>query len=426
MRVKLQTRAVLGFALLHILFAVLALGANYLLLQRAIHDDGSGTTGVSEALVAVAAEQGIDDAQLDPILEWLLFDGPGGGDEWPDSLDPERTNALLTEAFERAEATQEQDSLDALLRISIAIASASAAFATVIAWRLSRRLLRPVQRITAAATTASVTNLAERINLNGPDDELKAMADAFDAMLGRLQNSLLAQGRFAANAAHELRTPLAVIRAEIDAARMSPDISPEQLALVDAIDSAVGRSDRLVTSLLQLNQAEAGIDHFEAVDLGELIGDLTAESAALFTAARVQLDLSIHDHGEPSNLVVDGNGPHLSLIAANLIANAAHHSLPNTSASVDLRPSADGRAVVLRITNVAAPVELDDLNNLLEPLQRGGKRVGDGGNGLGLSIAHTAAKAHQAELTLGQSDDGSFCATFRVDRFRRDNLATSE
>jgi len=417
MRVKLQTRAVLGFAFLYTLLAVLALTANYLLLQRAFLDDESVPTAVSEALVVVAAEQDIDDAQLDPIIEWLFFDGPGDGDELLTSLDLDLTYALLTEAFERAETTQEQDSLDALLRISIGIAAASAALATAIAWWLSRRLFRPVQRITTAAATASVTNLTERIDLDGPNDELKAMADAFDAMLERLHDSFLAQSRFAANAAHELRTPLAVIRAEIDAARTNPATSPEQLVLVDAIDAAARRSDRLVTSLLELNQAEAGIDHFEAVDLGELVGNLTTEHAPLFTAARLQLDLSIHDHGDNSNLIVHGNGPHLSLIAANLIANAAHHSLPNTTASVDLRPSADGRAVVLTITNAATAVELDDLNSLLEPLQRGRKRIGDGGNGLGLAIAHAAAKAHQATLTLQQPDPASFRAILRVDRF---------
>jgi two-component system sensor histidine kinase VanS len=425
MRVKLQTRAVLGFALLYALFAVLALTANYLLLQRAYLDDESVPTAVSEALVTVAAEQDIEDAQLDPILEWLFFDEAGDGDELLTSLDPDLTNALLAEAFDRAETTQEQDSLEALLRISIAIASASAALATAIAWWLSRRLFRPVQRITTAAASASVTNLTERIDLDGPGDELKAMADAFDAMLERLQDSFLAQSRFAANAAHELRTPLAVIRAEIDAARTNPATSPEQLVLVDAIDAAARRSDRLVTSLLELNQAEAGIDHFEAVDLGELVGNLTVGHAPLFTAARLQLDLSIHDHGDNGNLIVHGNGPHLSLIAANLIANAAHHSPPNTTASVDLRPSADGRAVVLTITNAATAVELDDLNSLLEPLQRGRKRIGDGGNGLGLAIAHAAAKAHQATLTLQQPDPASFRAILRVDRFSSGGVTPS-
>ena len=103
------------------------------------------------------------------------------------------------------------------------------AFSLAVGWLLAGRALAPLRQITAAARRVSGENLGERIDLAGPDDELKELADTFDGMLGRLDSAFASQRHFVANASHELRTPLAIMRTEIDVALADPDARIEEL-----------------------------------------------------------------------------------------------------------------------------------------------------------------------------------------------------
>ena len=114
-------------------------------------------------------------------------------------------------------------------------------------WLIAGRVLRPVHRMTTTAKRLSESNLHERIALDGPDDELKELADTFDAMLARLESAFDGQRRFVADASHELRTPLAIIRAEVDVTLADPDATPAELRAMaetvrDATDAASGSS----------------------------------------------------------------------------------------------------------------------------------------------------------------------------------------
>ncbi len=121
------------------------------------------------------------------------------------------------------------------------------------AWFLAGRMLRPLQAITDTAQRLSGSTLHERIALEGPRDELKGLADTFDAMLGRLDAAFTAQKEFVANASHELRTPLTIIRTEIDVALADSDLSQAELQEMGAaVTEAVDRSERLIDGLLVL------------------------------------------------------------------------------------------------------------------------------------------------------------------------------
>src|SRR5262245_50212025 len=147
-----------------------------------------------------------------------------------------------------------------------------AVVAVVAGWWLAGRVLRPLHHITATARRLSLSNLDERIALEGPRDELKELADTFDAMLARLERAVESQRRFIANASHELRTPLAIQRAAIQIGLA--DASPEQVERMRGqLLEANRRSERLIDGLLTLARGERGLDAREPVRLDGIAED---------------------------------------------------------------------------------------------------------------------------------------------------------
>lgn len=127
-----------------------------------------------------------------------------------------------------------------------------------LAWLVAGRMLRPLHAITSTARRLSDSTLHERIDLKGPRDELRELADTFDDMLGRLDTAFTAQKEFVANASHELRTPLTIIRTEIDVALTDPNLSQEDLRdMGAAVTEAVDRSEKLIDGLLVLAHTES-------------------------------------------------------------------------------------------------------------------------------------------------------------------------
>ncbi|HTW98102.1 MAG TPA: histidine kinase dimerization/phospho-acceptor domain-containing protein, partial [Acidimicrobiales bacterium] len=140
--------------------------------------------------------------------------------------------------------------------------------AGILGWVIGRRILSPLHKVTNAARRASQERLDERIRLDGPDDELKELADTFDEMLDRLDRAFASQRRFVANASHELRTPLTSMRTLIDVAMAKPTRSSEALeVLVGQVRAAIDRSDAIINGLLTLARSDRGLTTRELVDL---------------------------------------------------------------------------------------------------------------------------------------------------------------
>ena len=147
---------------------------------------------------------------------------------------------------------------------------------TIGGYMLAKQSLRPIAKLTATARALSTENLDQRIDLGGPEDELRELADTFDDMLGRLDAAFDSQRLFVANASHELRTPLSVIRTELEVTLSDPDADVEELRRMGGVVAdATERAQRLVTSLLTLARLQAvgggSLEVHEAVDLAWLV-----------------------------------------------------------------------------------------------------------------------------------------------------------
>ena len=162
---------------------------------------------------------------------------------------------------------------------------------------LAGRALRPLRAITATARRVSSENLGERIALEGPDDELRELADTFDRMLARLDGAFASQRHFVANASHELRTPLAIMRTEVDVTLADPDATTDELrAMGEAVRETVDRCELLIAGLLMLARSEAATGRGEPVDVAALAGDCITDLRARAQEAHVE----VHDQLEPA------------------------------------------------------------------------------------------------------------------------------
>jgi signal transduction histidine kinase len=252
-------------------------------------------------------------------------------------------------------------------------------------WYLAGRALRPLRDITATARRVSAENLGERIGLEGPADELKELADTFDRMLERLDDTFASQRHFVANASHELRTPLAIMRTEVDVALADPDPSREELrAMGEGVRETIDRCERLIESLLMLARSEAASGREEPVDLAALAGDCITDLHARAQEVGVELrdDLApAWTNGEPGLL---------ERMIANLVDNGIRHNAPGGYLEIATHTRA-GR-VELIVANGGERIGPEKAQTLTEPFRRLNRSAG--GFGLGLSIVRSVAEAH--------------------------------
>ena len=199
---------------------------------------------------------------------------------------PEAVQAVRQEA-EAVRRELQAAALNQLLAQSGIALALMAVVSIGLGWLVAGRVLRPLSAITATARRLEGSTLHERINLQGPQDELKELADTFDQMLGRLDAAFETQRRFVANASHELRTPLAIARTEVDVALADPATGPAELrAMAERVLEANQRSERLIEGLLTLARSERQLRAAEPVDLAVAAADALELAAPRGRAAR--------------------------------------------------------------------------------------------------------------------------------------------
>ncbi|MFJ8964244.1 sensor histidine kinase [Lentzea sp. NPDC102401] len=269
----------------------------------------------------------------------------------------------------------------------------AAVIAVWLGWVVAGRVLAPLHSITSTAHRLEAERLDQRIELDGPPDELKELADTFDGMLDRLASSFDSQKRFVANASHELRTPLAVQRTLIEVALGDPGASDEIRRLGAHLLDTNERSEKLIDGLLLLARSDRGLATRELVWLDEIIDDEVESCAALASEKKVTFEVRTRRY------LVDGDPVLLAQLVGNLLRNAVLYNKPGGSVSVRLDQE-------LIVTNTGPTVPAQAVPGLFEPFRRLRDRTGTAGSGLGLSIVQSVAKAHQGSARARPNGGG--------------------
>ncbi|MGK5548948.1 sensor histidine kinase, partial [Streptomyces sp. URMC 127] len=290
--------------------------------------------------------------------------------------------------------------LDGLLKRSLLALLGLAVIAFAFGYAMAGRVLSPLGKMTRTARRVAATDLSRRIELGGPEDELKELSDTFDEMLDRLERAFTAQQRFVANASHELRTPLAINRTLLEVTLSDPGAPPEIHQLGKTLLATNERSEQLVEGLLLLARSDNEIVDRKPVDLAEVA------SRALDQTRSEAQDKGVELRGTRQPAVVQGNGVLLERIALNLVQNAVRYNAPDgwVEVTTEAQP---GRAVLV-VENTGPVVPAYELDNIFEPFRRlRTERTGsDKGVGLGLSIVRSVARAHGGRITAEPREGG--------------------
>src|SRR4051812_2702798 len=343
--------------------------------------------------------------------------------DFPDSpaqpflLDPQlggREGALLERAARNAREAEQ----DRLLRPPVPAPGGALTASIVGGWLLAGRALRPVAQIAATSRRVAAGRLHERIGLDGPRDELKALADTFDGMLDRVEDGVEQQRRFADNASQELRTPLATVRAAVTAVLENPAADAGELRATAAVVArATDRSERLIDGLLTLARAEQPLEPDGRVDLAELTDASVEDIAAAAQAAGVDVRTTL------AAAAVTGSAVLLERAIGNLLDNAVTYNHVGGELAV-ATGGVDGHAFV-EVTNTGPVVPADLAAELFTPFFRAdqSRSLAAGGAGLGLAIVRRIVEAHDGLVRATPLAQGGLSVRIELPAVAQDDRA---
>jgi heavy metal sensor kinase len=270
------------------------------------------------------------------------------------------------------------------------------ALAGVLGFFFVRRALSPVGHIRRQAERISRANVSERVPVPSESGEFRDLALTFNEMLDRLDRAFQDLHNFAADAAHELRTPLATLRAEVETAIQQPRSPEEHERLLLSFAEEVTRMNRIVSDLFTI----AKIDmrqyalHKERVELGALL----EEAREVWEPSAEEAGIEIHRSGPP--VVVAGDPVALRRVFMNLVENAIKYNRPGGSIHLSTEALPGKARVVIRDTGMG--IAADDLPRLFKRFYRVDKaRSRDsGGAGLGLAICKSFIEAHGGTISV--------------------------
>ncbi len=280
---------------------------------------------------------------------------------------------------------------------------------TVSVYLVSGKMLEPIDRVSSLAARISSSNLEERINHQGPDDEVKRLADTFDDMLGRLEGAFESQKQFIQDASHELRTPLAIAQTNIEVIEMEEEATKaDYQRLIEVIKPSLERMSRLSNNLLLLsgdNQAQA---KWSAVNMTSLIEEVATGFSANAAVAGVSLELE----STSEEMLVRGDALYLKQAVSNLVDNAIKYNRPG--GTVRVLAHVEESQLVLKVQDSGIGISDADQQRIFDRFYRVDKSRSraQGGSGLGLAIVKKIVENHGGTISVESTPgEGS---TFRI------------
>ena len=263
---------------------------------------------------------------------------------------------------------------------------------------MSRRALMPVDRITSTARSISGNNLSSRLEVPQTGDELQRLSETLNSMLDRLETAFRDVIQFTADASHELRTPVALVRTRTELALRKPRAEADYRETLGQILKEVEGMSYLLDELMFLARTDSGVAFLTRArtDLVESVNNACAQGRTLAETKRVSFTAQI-----PSEPVwVEGDPPSLQRAFLILIDNAVKYTTPGGSVTVSL--SSKNGSAVGEVRDTGIGITAEDLPNIFKRFYRADKARSreSGGAGLGLSIGRWIVEAHGGEIEV--------------------------
>ena len=310
----------------------------------------------------------------------------------------------LSEETTQAEITHLRRSFLFSLPVALALVAAGG-------WIVAGRALRPLRVIADTAASVTSRGLDQRIPISAEDPEIVRLTTMLNGMMGRLEESFHQATRFSADASHELKTPLAIMRGELENALQAAESgSPEQQVFSGLLEETQ-RLASITRSLMLLSRADAGqlTPALEPVDLTALLREILEDTAVLAEAAEIELQVE-----SLPNVTVSGDAVLLRTAMLNLLTNAVKYNQPGGTIRVSLEVLAS--TALLRIGNSGPGIPTEDQPRIFRRFHRAdrgrGRRID--GIGLGLSLTREILIAHQGTVELMESSPNWTRFEFRL------------
>ncbi len=265
---------------------------------------------------------------------------------------------------------------------------------------MSRRALTPVDELTSAARRISLDNLGQRLAVPQTGDELERLGNTWNEMLGRLDGAVQRMRQFTADASHELRTPISVVRTTAELALRRERSPAEYRQSLESIQREAEWMTQLAEDLLLLARADSGtlMLRSERVEVDELARDVAGETAPMAEVRGIVMQVQL-DAGTES---VTGDRRALHRLLTVLLDNALQHTPPEGTVAIET--SANHGKVVIAVRNSGEGIKREDLPHIFERFYRGDPaRSRQNGSGLGLAIAQSIAQAHGVDIEVDTS-----------------------
>ncbi|OAN39722.1 sensor histidine kinase [Mycolicibacterium iranicum] len=351
-------------------------------------------SAISAAILAgvyLALTATIDAAPLDPVTV-KKFDRKSDG----------TMVYRVGESFQAADLESVQravnySTLESLRNYSLLALGVIFLVSLVVGWFVAGRLLRPVGEITATANRLSASDLSQRINATGPKDELRTLADTIDGMLDRLDAAFRTERALVEDVSHELRNPVAVVQANVEAVLANPQATADEREHALAVISrATTRMSRLLEDLLATARRRSGSFADKKVDLSGFVSEVVDEHRLL--AAERPLQITTRLSPGP---VVYADPESLARALANLLSNAIRLAPGNSELIIGTGSTAGWAWIAVR--DEGPGIAEDDQQRVFDRFRQGATatgRRGGRGSGLGLAIARQIVESHEGKMAL--------------------------